>query len=218
MTDGDQPAAAICPWCSAVLPSADAATCPSCKAALTTGTEQSVPGLTAIDAEAIIRAKAPARQRSRLLSWFGGDVPDDTISPADAGAIAPPDPAVKREMLKLQIAADIANLQAEAVALQTDAALEGRTVDLPNAEEIAAMGTGAEAALDAIPLTAADAAAADEVAAATEAAAAADETAAAATETADGAVETADAAAETAGAATDTADAAADAAEGETPA
>jgi hypothetical protein len=202
MTDGNDPEAAICPWCSAVLPSPDVERCPSCNAALTSGMEQSLPGLTAIDAEAIIRAKTPARQRSRLLSWFGGESPDDSVSPADAGAIAPPDPAVKREMLKLQIAADIANLQAEAVALQTDAALEGRTVDLPDAAEIAAIGTGAEEALDAMPLTAADAAAAD-AAAETEAAAA--ETEAAAAETEAAVAETEATAAETA-----------DAAEGET--
>jgi len=213
MTDGNDTDAAICPWCSAVLPSPDVERCPSCNAALTTGTEQSLPGLTAIDAEAIIRAKTPTRQRSRLLSWFGGETPDDNISPADAGAIAPPDPAVKREMLKLQIAADIANLQAEAVALQTDAALEGRTVDLPDAAEIAAIGTGAEEALDAMPLTAADAAAAD---AAADAAA---EIAEAAAETTEGAAETTEGAAETVEGAAETADAAAEtAAEGETPA
>ena len=216
MTDGNDTAAAICPWCSAVLPSPDVERCPSCNAALTTGTEQSLPGLTAIDAEAIIRAKTPARQRTRLLSWFGGDAPDQNISPSDAGAIAPPDPAVKREMLKLQIAADIANLQAETVALQTDAALEGRTLDLPDAAEIAAMGTGAEAALDAIPLTAADAAAADAAAAETaEAAGAETASAAAAAETEEaGAAETADAAAETA----DAEPTEADATEDETPA
>src|SRR4029077_5846263 len=121
------------------------------------------------------------------------------------GAFAPPDPAVKREMLKLQIAADIANLQAEAVAIQTEAALEGRTVDLPNAAEIASIGTDAEAALDAIPLTAEDAAAADEAAAA-------------ATETADAGAETAAAAVETARGATEPAETAADSAEGAPPA
>jgi hypothetical protein len=213
MTDGNDTADAICPWCSAVLPNPNVERCPSCNAALTAGTDETVPGLTALDAEAIIRAKTPTRQRSRLLSWFGGDSPDDNISPADAGAIAPPDPAVKREMLKLQIAADIANLQAEAVAIQTDAALEGRTVDLPSAVEMAAMATGAEAALDALPLTAEDAAAADEAAAAVETADAADETDAAAVETADAAAETADAAAETAEAPADT-----DPTKGDTPA
>jgi hypothetical protein len=132
MTDAGDTAAAICPWCSAVLPNPDVERCPSCNAALTTGTEQSLPGLTALDAEAIIRAKTPTRQRSRLLSWFGGEAPDDNISPAEAGAIAPPDPAVKLEILKLQIASDIANLQAEAVSMQADAALEGRVLDIPD--------------------------------------------------------------------------------------
>jgi hypothetical protein len=205
MTDGDDTAASICPWCSAVLPKPDVEVCPSCHAALTTGTEQSLPGLTAIDAEAIIRAKTPSRQRSRLLSWFGGEVPDDTITPAEAGAIAPPDPAVKREMLKLRIQADIANLQAEAVAMQTDAALEGRVVEFPDAAEIAGIGAAAEQAIDEVG-EASDAAA-------KEAAAAAAETTAAETETADGATETEAAAAETADGAAETA-----AAEGDTPA
>jgi hypothetical protein len=201
MTDGDESPAAICPWCSAVLPAPDVETCPSCKAALTTGTEQSLPGLTAIDAEAIIRAKTPSRQRSRLLSWFGGEEPDDSVSPAEAGAIAPPDPAVKREMLKLQIAADIANLQAEAVALQTDAALEGRVLDLPDAADIAAIGTGLDQSIDA-------AGAAFDADLAAAAVASEDAAAAETVDAAADVAETADAAAETVG----------DAVEGDTPA
>ena len=130
MTDGNDTADAICPWCSAALPT------PTSRAARPAmpryaGTDESVPGLTAIDAEAIIRANAARSAAGSFVVRRGS--PDDNISPADAGAIAPPDPAVKREMLKLQIAADIANLQAEAVAIQTDAALEGRTIDLPYA-------------------------------------------------------------------------------------
>jgi hypothetical protein len=167
MTDGDDTAAAVCPWCSAALPDPDVELCPSCNAALNSGTEQSVPGLTALDAEAIIRAKQPTRQRSRLLSWFGGDIPDDAISPADAGAVALPDAAVKVEMLRLQIASDIANLQAEAVAIQTDAALEGRVVEIPDAAELAGIGAAPDETANAVadaatePTDASDVAAAD---------------------------------------------------------
>ena len=85
-----------------------------------------MPGLTSIDAAAIVRAKAPApRQRNRLLSWISGEYPDEGGSPADAGALAPPDADVRREMLRLELEAEVANLQAEAGALMAEAAVEG---------------------------------------------------------------------------------------------
>ncbi len=170
MTDGDDSPAAVCPWCSAPLPNPDVERCPTCNAALHGSTEQSVPGLTALDAEALIRAKTPTRQRSRLLSWFGGDTPDDAISPADAGAIALPDQAVKVEMLRLQIASDIANLQAEAVAIQTDAALEGRVVDLPDPAQLAGIAISSPETVESVDADA-DAAAEPHAAAAPDAAA-----------------------------------------------
>lgn len=123
--------ASICPWCSASY-TGDPDTCPSCGAALAVdpATDPALPGLTAIDAAAIVRAKAPVpRSRNRFLSWISGDYPEDAPSAAEAGALAPPDADVRREMLRLELAAEVANLQAEAGALIAEATLEGRAPD-----------------------------------------------------------------------------------------
>src|SRR5687767_3967844 len=86
-----------CPWCSAPF-TGDPENCPSCGAALAVDptTDTSLPGLTAIDAAAIVRAKTPvARPRNRILSWISGEYPDETPSPVEAGALAPPDAEVR---------------------------------------------------------------------------------------------------------------------------
>ena len=124
---GGGPTPSICPWCSATY-TGNPEACPSCGAALTTDPtiDPSLPGLTAIDAAAIVRAKQPTRpSRNRLLSWISGEYPDDASTPAEAAALAPPDVAVRREMLRLELEAEVANLQAEADALIAEAAVEG---------------------------------------------------------------------------------------------
>jgi hypothetical protein len=118
---------AHCPWCSAELPSDATEHCPSCGATLHGESEASaLPGVTAIDAEAIVRnARMPtAPRRSRLLSWFGGEdtVPDD--APAPPGSLAPPPPDVRREILRLELEAEVANLQAEADSIVAEAAVD----------------------------------------------------------------------------------------------
>src|SRR6188508_1578557 len=116
-TRATEPAGSICPWCSATL-------------AVDPTTDAALPGLTAIDAAAIVRAKTPvARPRSRLLSWISGEYPDEAPTAADAGALAPPDAEVRREMLRLALEAEVANLQAEADALIAEATVEGRLED-----------------------------------------------------------------------------------------
>lgn len=131
MVDDTQPVpgstVSVCPWCSANY-SGDPDTCPSCGAALAVdpATDPALPGLTAIDAAAIVRAKTPvARPRNRLLSWISGEYPDETPSATEAGALAPPDLDVRREMLRLELEAEVANLQAEADALLAEAGFEG---------------------------------------------------------------------------------------------
>ena len=121
----------VCPWCSAPLSVADHDTCPSCGAALKGEVAEQLPGLTAIDAQAIIRAKNPPKQRSRLLSWLSGDSDEEVYRPGDAKAVAFPDIEVRREMLKLEIERDLAEMQAEADALLSEAAAEGRKLDIP---------------------------------------------------------------------------------------
>lgn len=125
--------ASVCPWCSAALPDPDAATCPSCGAKLNGGVDEPVPGLTAVDPVAIVRSKQPVRQRSRLLSWLSGDEGDEQFTPAEGDALAPPDLEVRREMLRLELEAEVAQLQAENDAILAEAAAEGRVVEMPPA-------------------------------------------------------------------------------------
>lgn len=129
-TDGAT-AAPVCPWCSAPLSAADTDTCPTCGAALRGEIVEQLPGLTAIDAQALIRSKNQPKPRSRLLSWLSGESDDDVYRPGDAKAVAFPDLDVRREMLKLEIQADLANLQAEADAILSEAAAEGRVLKIP---------------------------------------------------------------------------------------
>ena len=162
-----EPAGSVCPWCSASYTD-EPETCPSCGAALAVDptTDAALPGLTAIDAAAIVRAKTPvARPRSRLLSWISGEYPDETPSAADAGALAPPDADVRREMLRLALEAEVANLQAEADALIAEATVEGRAPEatpedaaaldavVKDLEEVSAELDDVDEALDTDPLT-----------------------------------------------------------------
>jgi hypothetical protein len=138
MTDtsstGERPVSAVCPWCSAAL-TPDAIVCPSCGANLVADGDPNVPGVTAIDAASLVRSKATPQPRSRLLSWISGEYQSDAPSQAESQAIAPPDDEVRREILRLELEAHVANLQAEADAIRAEAAAEGRTINLP---EIAA--------------------------------------------------------------------------------
>ena len=123
-----------CTWCSAVLPSDHETTCPSCGAALVDQGDGSVPGLTAIDADAILRgARGAARSRprgGRLLSWISGEYAEDDGGAAPTpGSLAPPPADVRREMLRLELEAQVANAQAEVEAMAADAAVEeGRPI------------------------------------------------------------------------------------------
>jgi len=121
---------AICSWCSTEV--AEGVTeCPNCGANLVPDGDPNVPGVTAVDAASIIRSKSTAQPRNRLLSWISGEYEADVPSQAEAQAIAPPDLEVRREILRLELEAEVANLQAEADALRAEAVAEGRSIDLP---------------------------------------------------------------------------------------
>ena len=140
LTTGAASAAFHCPWCSAELPSTDLEICPSCKATLSsTGPgDASLPGVTAIDHEALLRtSREPRPQRNRILSWLSGEYVEETATPAEPQAIAPPDLEVRREILRLELEAEIADKQAEADSILADAAVEGRP--LPGLEPVEAL-------------------------------------------------------------------------------
>ena len=174
LTTGAASAAFHCPWCSAALPSTDLEICPSCKATLSSTSstgEAALPGVTAIDHEALLRtSREPRPQRNRIISWLSGEYVEETATPAEPQAIAPPDLAVRREILRLELEAEIADKQAEADSILADAAVEGRPLpglepvaeedDAEEAEDVLAAGPSS-AELDVAAVTAADDEAAD---------------------------------------------------------
>lgn len=113
-------------WCSAELPSDSEVTCPSCGATLIGDGEPLVPGVTAIDAQAIVRSAqtTKTKSRSRLMSWISGEYDDGGDGPAPPGSVSLPSPEVRREMLRLEIEAEVANLQAEVESIASEAAVE----------------------------------------------------------------------------------------------
>jgi hypothetical protein len=139
----------VCMWCSAPLASPDLERCPSCGAILTGDLAEPLPGVTAVDAAALVRGTPTSvRPRNRILSWISGAYPEDAETAADAKALEPPDPAVRREMLRLELEGEVANLKAEADALVAEAAAEGRVVAPPDISALSDSGVAAaEAAL-----------------------------------------------------------------------
>ena len=139
MSDPMSPSESRCPWCSALLTDAKAEKCPSCGAQLsqTPGSEPTLPGVTALDTEAILRARSEAgRSRGGILGFLTGrDLPEPTGTET-AESLAPPEDAVRREMLRLQIEAEQADAVAESVALRSDILAErGIHLDELNAIE-----------------------------------------------------------------------------------
>jgi hypothetical protein len=120
-------AIAHCPWCSAELREPAASSCPSCGATLAGEAEPSLPGVTAVDNDAIRAARMPAPQRrSRLLSWISGEDSGVEEAPAPPGSLAPPPPDVRREMLRLELEAELTNLQAEAESIVSESEADAR--------------------------------------------------------------------------------------------
>lgn len=99
---------ATCPWCSATVP-IEATTCPSCGAQLREAAEGDVLGVTQIDPSAVSRVRRVKPRR--LTSWLTGESP---VEEENGGKIEPPSEAVRREMLRIELAAIDAELEAKA--------------------------------------------------------------------------------------------------------
>jgi hypothetical protein len=128
MPDESTPATSRCPWCSASVP-AGAETCPSCGAALVANAEGSVPGLTAIDAEAVLRNRTEQKPRGGLLGFLSGETGDTVDAPSEAemASLAPPDTNVRIEMMRLELEAERQRLESEGAGLAAEAAEEDGT-------------------------------------------------------------------------------------------
>jgi hypothetical protein len=146
----DRPTAMVCPWCStSVTP--ETVNCPTCGAALKGDEETVLPGVTAVD-DKVLRGETKPQQRSRLLSWISGEYDEEAVAAkADPAAIAPPDPAVQREIRRLELEAEVANLQAEVEARRIEAVVDelDETGDRADAEAMVQAVVADDAAVDA---------------------------------------------------------------------
>src|SRR4029077_7538865 len=108
--------APICPWCSAALKTGREETCPSCGASLHEAAESEVPGVTRVDHEAILKGRTPGQKSRGLIGWLSGEYEAEAVADTPE-SIAPPEEAVRREMLRLELAA----LEAEVQGRQAEA-------------------------------------------------------------------------------------------------
>jgi hypothetical protein len=141
MADPDEPGIPLpppaapglrCPWCSTPIESLEDATCVACGATLHGDSTVEIPGVTAIDSAHASRATAPRKTRRTLGSLFVGS--DDGIPPptqAELPALAMPDPEVRREMLRLQLDAELADLTARAAALAAEQGIPAPVIPVP---------------------------------------------------------------------------------------
>ena len=129
--------APICPWCSAALPAVDAAACPACEARLIEPADIVIPGVTAVDPVLLAAAAAPRKVKRTFGSLLVGD--DNEIPPpseAEMPALARPDADVRREILRLEMEAQLVALRAEVAARTADGAVAaGRPPEPPDIGE-----------------------------------------------------------------------------------
>ena len=108
----------LCPWCSAALPAKAVERCPACGASLVEPGED-LPGLTSVDPAALRPGRVVAAKPRGILGFLSGEY-EEAEATAPEGALAPPPSDVRREMLRMELAA----AEAEMAALEALARLE----------------------------------------------------------------------------------------------
>ena len=127
----DDPAAtATCPWCSAAVP-VEAAKCPSCGAALRDAADGDVLGVTQVDLAATTKL-ARLGKPGRLATWLGAE--ETAVSPDLTGRIEEPSEEVRREMLRLELAAIDAEIEAKKAIVEENSKLPAEDAGPPPPE------------------------------------------------------------------------------------
>jgi len=108
----------------------EAATCPSCGAQLRDAAGGDIAGVTQIDPSAVSRVRRVKPRR--LTSWLTGDSAGEEDEAG--GKIEPLSDDVKREMLRLELAAIDAELEAKAAAAAANQTLPPEDVAPPSSE------------------------------------------------------------------------------------
>lgn len=125
MPDEPSSATSRCPWCSAVIP-AGSEVCPACGAALVASADGGVPGVTAIDTDAVLRSRSAGKSRGGLLGFLSGETGDTVDAPtaAEMSSLAPPGADVRIEMMRLELEAERQRIEAEVAEAAAEAATE----------------------------------------------------------------------------------------------
>jgi hypothetical protein len=123
----------ICHWCSTPIPP-DATACPKCGAAVEGAVAADIPGLTAVDPKSP-RAEMPETVPNPI-GWLRAG--KDATAP-NAEAFRPPSDAVRREMRRIELEAQIENAGTELMNPTGDESLDAGP---PSEEAIEALESG----------------------------------------------------------------------------
>jgi hypothetical protein len=128
---------------------AEASRCPSCGAALRDGVDDEVPGVTQVDLKATSRL---ARLKpGRVAMWLGAERTTD--DPSLSGRIEPPSEEVRKEMLRLELAALDAEIEVKTTLAEAQRSLPLEADGPPTADgnppEVPASSDAATVASDA---------------------------------------------------------------------
>ena len=126
----------ICPWCSTSIPGGVAA-CPKCGAVVEGATAPEIPGVTVIDTKATLgpdEGRVPDFIDPK--AWLRAGAGELPLNPE---AILPPSEAVRLEMRKIELEAQIENAGRSVMGVNGDAA---REVGMPSKEALEAFDEG----------------------------------------------------------------------------
>jgi hypothetical protein len=127
----------ICPWCSTPIPSSNDA-CPKCGAIVEGAVAKDIPGLTVVDPTAVLgvadEGLVPDVVDPKALLRAG--VYEQPVNPE---ALLPPSEAVRREMRKMELEAQIENAGTELMNPKGDESLDAPA---PSDEAIEALQAG----------------------------------------------------------------------------
>jgi hypothetical protein len=132
----DETTSRICPWCSTKI-SAGAGACPNCGALVEGAVVPEIPGVTVVDPKATLgpdEGRIPDAIDPKAWMQAGHDE-----TPADDPAFQPPSDAVRLEMRKIELEAQIVNAGTVVMNPAGDESIE---VGAPSPEALEALETG----------------------------------------------------------------------------
>jgi len=126
----------ICPWCSTSIP-AGVSACPNCRATVEGAIAPEIPGVTTVDGKATLGSDdGEVPEAFDPKAWLRAGY-DDRVENEEA--ILPPSEAVRLEMRKMELEAQIENAGGSVMSATGDVS---RNVDKPSREALEAYDAG----------------------------------------------------------------------------